>query len=125
MGESRRNILDFETGFNVRANLYIIRYLYYHMKKADIFMMEGEGKRRKSVALKEYVPISRTRFRRIFDGENFEIASEDKRKISECFNISTEYFRKEGELIQIHGLTQEDWKCFFFQQYNDVAPLSA
>lgn len=119
MGKSGRNIMDFKTGFNVRANLYIIRYLYYHMNKANKFMMEGKGKRRKSVGIEKYVPISRTRFKRIFDDENFEISSEDKKTISECFNINEEYFKKDGELIPIHELTQEDWKCFFSMQYND------
>lgn len=48
MGESeRRNILGKEDGFNTRVNLFIIRHMYYHMKKAEQFMVEGEGKRKK------------------------------------------------------------------------------
>ena len=31
----RRNILGKEDGFNTRVNLFIIRHMYYHMKKAE------------------------------------------------------------------------------------------
>ena len=32
----KQNILDMQNGFNTRVNLYIIKYLYYNMKKAAL-----------------------------------------------------------------------------------------
>lgn len=61
MGESeRRNILGKEDGFNTRVNLFIIRHMYYHMKKAEQFMVEGEGKRKNRLTSKHTYPSRHT-----------------------------------------------------------------
>lgn len=122
--DSKRNILNKENGFNTRVNLFIIRYLYYHMKKASIFMKEGTKKRQASVDLKEYTLISRQRFARIFQGSNFEITALESKTIAERFNISKEYFKKDSELIPIYGITQDDWKCYFYESYGKGASVS-
>lgn len=119
MSESKRNILNKTEGFNTRVNLYIIRYLYYRMNKADRFMKPGTGKRKASIDIKEEVLISRQRFNRIFEGENFEITATEAKTIATLFNISTDYFKKDGELIAIHNITKGDWECFFALQYGE------
>ena len=120
MGESeRRNILVKEDGFNTRVNLFIIRHMYYHMKKAEQFMVEGEGKRKKSVDLKTYISISAHRFTRMYKGENFELTADESKTIANCFNISADYFKKEGELIPVYGITRDDWKCYFYTHYGE------
>ena len=74
MGESeRRNILGKEDGFNTRVNLFIIRHMYYHMKKAEQFMVEGEGKRKNRLTSKHNISISAHRFTRMYKGGNFEL----------------------------------------------------
>lgn len=113
----RTDILSREDGFNTRVNLFIIRYLYYHMKKASSFMKAGKGKRQMSVDIKEYVGIPRQRFDRIFKGDNFQITEENAKDISGLFNISADYFKKSGLLIEIYGIDRNDWKCYFSQQY--------
>ncbi len=119
MGESKRNILNKEDGFNTRVNLFIIRYMYYHMKKAEQFMVEGEGKRKRAVDLKTYISISGHRFTRMYRGENFEITADESKTIANCFNISADYFKKEGELIPVYGVTRDDWKCYFYKHYGE------
>lgn len=117
MAESKRNILGIKDGFNTRVNLYIIKHLYYRMKKADQFMKTGSGKRKASIDLKEEILISRQRLDRIFNGMNFEMTASETEAITGLFNISKEYFKKDGELISIHNITRNDWECFFAQQY--------
>ena len=113
----RSNILSMENGFNTRVNLFIIRYLYYHMKKHSKFLKKGKGTRQASVDLNVYVGISRPRFTRIFSGENFEMAETQSRDISKLFNISADYFKKNGKLIEIHGIDRDDWKCYFNSEF--------
>ena len=67
------------------------------MKKADRFMKPGTGKRKASIDIKEEVLISRQRFSRIFEGQNFEITATEAKTIAALFNISTDYFKKDGE----------------------------
>jgi len=86
-------------------------------EKADMFMKPGIGKRKATVDLKTYTLISRQRFDRIFKGNNFELTAQESKTITELFNISSDYFKKRGELILIHEITKEDWQCFFSQQY--------
>lgn len=117
MGASKRTILDIANGFNTRVNLYIIRKLYYRMDKADRFMTSGIGKRKASVDIKEEILITRQRLDRIFCGYNFEMSSSESKTIAGLFNISTDYFKENGNLVSIHGITKEDWECFFSRQY--------
>lgn len=119
MAESKRNIMNRKDGFNTRVNLYIIKHLYYRMKKADQFMKTGSGKRKASIDLKKEILISRQRLDRIFKGENFEMTALETKTIAGLFNISKEHFEKNGELISIHNITREDWECFFAQQYGN------
>lgn len=113
MSESKSNILDAKTGFNTRVNLYIIRYIYYHMKKDDQFMEEGKGIRKKSIPLESLIFFSRQRFARIFAGENYQVTKEESQILANMFNIDTDYFKKDAELIEVHGLGVNDWKTFF------------
>lgn len=126
MGKSNRNILDRDSGFNIRVNLYIIRYMYSHMEKADVFMVNTNGKRRTSIDVYEYVVISRQRFARMLQGKNFELTKTEKDTIIGYYNINKDYFEKNGEIIPVHyfkenvfirDITREDWECYFAQQY--------
>lgn len=122
--KSKSNRLNNENGFNTRVNLYIIRYLYYHMKKADQFMEDGKGKRKASIPLRDCIGISRQRLDRIFAGYNFSMAAAESKKLAELFNISTDHFKKNGVLIQLHDITQDDWKYFFYVNYDKSISIS-
>lgn len=112
MEESPKKVLDKKSGFGARVNLYIIRYLYYHMKKADKFTEQGKGARKKSIPLENLVSISRQRFDRIFHGSNYQITKNEIQNLANMFNISSEYFQANAELINIYSLSLDDWQVF-------------
>lgn len=110
-GNTRRknSILDYENGFNVIVNFYIIRYLYQHLKKAiEIKNMDF---------YKDIMGMSRQRFQRICRGERFEISKEHREWLCEQFGIGQEYLMKNGATIKILDLDTEHWKRFFLHKY--------
>lgn len=117
MAESKRNILDLNTGFNVMINLYVIRYLYSHMdNKAKRFMDEG-GQRKKSNDFYLEIGISRQRFQRILGGQRFEMSFKDRKYLSGKFNIGDEYFNGNGKAVELNLVSGTDWKAFFNHKY--------
>lgn len=112
MGESKRNILDCETGFNIVVNLYIIKYLYDNLKLDKLFYCDNGRKENFHIFISE---INRQRFYRMQQAENFELTKEERERIEVKFNIYEEYFAKNGKIIEIEGLDKADWKMFFHQ----------
>lgn len=109
-------ILDRTTGFNTRVNLFIIYRMYYDTKKASSLMAPGKGRRGISKDLGAEIKISRQRLFKIFRGSKYSMDGTTVDRVARLFNISTDYFGKDSELIKIHGLTEDDWKCFFQQR---------
>lgn len=103
-------------------NLYVIKYIYYHINKADRFMeQKPAGKKAKAYPIyQNEIPISRQRFDRINKGMTFEISSGDANFIIEKFGIDNQYFRKNDPVaFEIEGINLTDWKCFYNDRYND------
>lgn len=115
-----RNLFDGNTGLPVMVNLYVIKYIYYHIKKADCFIEEkGEGKKPKAYPIYgNWLPISRQRFDRINHGGRFEISNREASEICGRFGIDIKYFRRDNPVaFEIDGLGDTDWKCFYNENY--------
>ena len=113
MENEKRYILDKNNGFNVMVNLYILRYMYSHMNKAECFE-DATGMRKKSQDFHTtIINISRQRLSRILNGERFEISKEERANLCNMFGIEAKYFLRNGEIISIRTLEENDWKCFF------------
>ena len=117
MADAQRYILNKNNGFNVMVNLYIIRFLYSHMEKADCFEVKGSMRKKSIDFYKSVVEISRQRMARMLCGGNFEMTSEDRKRLSNMFGISEKYFIKDGDCIQLGRLEENDWKCYFNERY--------
>lgn len=118
MAEMKRYILDKNNGFNVIVNLYIIRYLYSHMKKATCFEI-ADSERKKSVDFyNNVVGITRQRMSRMLQGARFEMSAEDRKRLSGMFGISENYFERDGKCFQLGRLEITDWECYFNDRYD-------
>lgn len=119
--KSVKNIYNENTGFAIRLNLYVIKYIYYHIDKADCFIDGGEsGKKRKSypVYSTDMFPISRQRLDRINKGERFEFTRAEANTMAETYGIDIKYFRKDDPVaFGIEGIGETDWKCFYNCEY--------
>lgn len=122
--KSHRNLFNTdkkrESGLPIMVNLYIIKYIYYHIKKANQFMdKENEGKKPKAIPIYgKQIPISRQRFDRINKGMPFEISAKEATQITDRFGIGAEYFRKDAPVMfKIEGLSERDWKGFYSDRY--------
>ena len=114
MGESKRNILDYQTGFAVRINFYIIRYLYKHLKLHDSFY---DKKTKRAIGFNEnIIEMNRQRFSRMLRGINFDLPFEEAESVIKKFNIPKEYFQKNAKIIEIYSLDTDDWKCYFREE---------
>lgn len=121
MAGVKRNLLDWEKGFNIVVNIYIIRYMYSHMAdKASLFMIEG-SERRKSVDLYRVIGVNRQKISRMVRGERFEVSRRDKEMITSTLGIGDEYFAEEGKYIELRSVSINDWKCFFESKYPVIA----
>lgn len=113
MAENTRKdvIYNPKNAFNVIVNLYIIYKLYKVMGKlkADAFMGAD--------FYKGVLGISRIRFGRIRNGENFIISKQERKNLSDMFNIEETYFYADGNMITVHQLNEIDWKCYFICNY--------
>lgn len=119
--KSVRNLYDAETGLPIMINLYVIKFIYYHIKKADCFIEERKtGKKPKSYEIYgNYIPMSRQRFDRINKGNIFEVTANESRDLLNRFGLEEKYFRKESpDYFEIEGLTLSDWKCFYNDRYD-------
>lgn len=120
--KSKRNIYNQGEGIEIRANLYVIKYIYYHINKARCFYIESErekGKKRISRSLySDYLNISRQRFDRINNNYVFELTQSAMKDIIQQFGIGEEYFRKEDPVFfKIDGISSEDWKQFYDERH--------
>lgn len=120
VAKSTRHIYDYRTGLAIMVNLYIIKYIYYHIEKDDMFM-EKKGLGRKGKADPIYgklIPVSRQRFDRINKGLHFEFSVEEATKISDRFGIDIEYFKWDTpKMFEIEGISLDDWKYFYREKY--------
>lgn len=120
-GRSIKNLYNRDTGLPIMINLYVIKYIYYHIKKADCFIEEKEaGRKAKAYPIyTNWLPISRPRFNRINKGEDFELSNREAADICERFGIDTKYFRGDSPAVfEIEGIeTDTDWKCFYLNKY--------
>lgn len=114
-----RKTYNADTGFALMVNLYIIKSIYYGMKKSDIFYDNSEGKKPRSVPIYgTSLPISRQRFDRINKGITFEISNREANKIVETFGIDMKYFIKDKPVMfDIPDISITDWKSFYNIQY--------
>ena len=110
-----RNVFDMNTGLPVMVNLFIIKYLYYHIKKADRFMEVSAGKKPKSKEIyMNVLPISRQRFDRINKGIRFELTTAEAERIRDTFGIDIKYFRRDNPVaMELPEISLLDWKCFY------------
>lgn len=125
--KSVKNIYDGSTGLPIMINLYVIKYIYYHIDKAQCFM-DKEGSGRKAKAYPIYgsrgFPVSRQRLDRINKGYAFEFTRGESNEVVETFGIDDIYFRKtEPRAFEINGISDTDWKCFYNTEYEGIYEL--
>ena len=119
--KSVKTIYDRNTGLSIMINLYVIKYIYYHIDKARCFIDEDErGKKRKSYPIycTDMLPVSRQRLNRINNGQCFEFTRAEANSITETFGIEMKYFRKDDPIaFEIDGIDETSWKCFYKSKY--------
>lgn len=113
------NLYDKDTGFVYIVNLYIINYIYYHMKKHTAFIEKNNvGKKPKAYELfGDIINISRTRFSRItrIGLDRFELTSLEAEDICNILGIDAIYFQKDSpEIMPLDNIKEGDWKCFLY-----------
>lgn len=101
---SKPKTIDEKRGFNIRVNLYILRYFWRRLKNKDIW---------EDMDIYKLCSISRQRYNRIIGGSDFVMPRETVEKICGLINIETTYLEAEGPIIPVHGITDEDWKNGF------------
>lgn len=117
--KSVKTIYDGNTGFPIMVNLYVIKYIYYHIDKASRFIDAEEG-RRKAYPIygTRMLPVSRQRLDRINKGSKFEFTRAEADSIIEVYGIDMKYFRKDDPVaFQIDGIDEVAWKCFYNDRY--------
>lgn len=116
-----KSVLTKYSGIAIIGNLFIMRYLYFHIKKNDVFLVEGEGSRDKSAKFyRNVIPFSRARFLRMLNGENFRMPTDEIEKICGDFSLKEDYFRQTAPIlmeIPEHELEEQDWKAFLAVEY--------
>ena len=122
MRKSVKTLYDGNTGLSIMINLYVIKYIYYHIDKARCFIDEDErGKKTKSypVYCTDMLPVSRQRLDRINKGKRFEFSRAEANSITETFGIEMKYFRKDDPIaFEIDGIDETSWKCFYKSRYD-------
>lgn len=119
--KSVKNIYDRITGFSLMINLYVIKYIYYHIEKARYFIDEDDpSKKKKSIPIYShtYFPLSRQRLDRINKGSSFELTQRESDSIITAYGIDKKYFSKDDpEVFVIKGIDETAWKCFYNYNY--------
>lgn len=119
--KSVKTLYNGNTGLSIMINLYVIKYIYYHIDKARCFIDEDErGKKRKSYPIysTDMLPVSRQRLDRINKGKYFEFSRAEANSITETFGIDMKYFRKDDPIaFEIDGIDEKHWKCFYRTKY--------
>lgn len=120
MGTDKRQKvrMDIISGFSTRVNLFIIRHIYRYIKKAEYFILRNESKRPVTMDIKDITGFTRKRLNDIYNGQRYDMYRRESEHLAELFNINENYFRQNGWMIDIHGLTQEDWKCYFYENHH-------
>lgn len=120
--KSVKTLYDGNTGLSIMINLYVIKYIYYHIDKACCFIDEDErGKKTKSypVYCTDMLPVSRQRLDRINKGKRFEFSQAEANSITETFGIEMKYFRKDDPIaFEIDGIDETSWRCFYKSRYD-------
>lgn len=120
--KSVKTLYDGNTGLSIMINLYVIKYIYYHIDKARCFIDEDErGKKTKSYPIycTDMLPVSRQRLDRINKGKRFEFSRAEANSITETFGIEMKYFRKDDPIaFEIDGIDETSWKCFYKSRYD-------
>lgn len=117
----RKNLYNKNTGLPIMINLYIIRYIYAHIRKAECFIMEREqGKKPKSYPVYQtYLQMPRQRFDRMCKGENFQYTDNEAELVTSRLGLDMKYFKSGNPIpFDIDGINSDDWKCFFNNKYS-------
>lgn len=107
--------LNKKNAFHIMANLYIIRYMYSHMIKAECFMEKSS--RKKSKDFYKFIGMSCRRISNILNGYNFILKTKEIESLCNMFDVEEDYFTLKGKLMTIRELDEIDWKCFFNQKH--------
>lgn len=133
-----KNKFGDKEGLPVRINLYIIKFIYYEMKKdrAKIFNEKNEtGKKLKAIPIfsTKHFPLSRQRFDRINRGIPFRLTNEEAKTMADCYGIDIKYFTgDEDSYFKIQRVEEENsenknmpeyideisWKYFYKYTYS-------
>ena len=98
----------------------IIKALHSEAKRSDVFLKE-DGIHHCSTG--ECIGTITRRVNNIADGRNFRRNAGEVEMLAKLFNISEIYFREGGELIELHGITESDWRCKYkMQKHKDGTP---
>lgn len=91
-----RNVVQTGKGFEVRVNLFIIYYIYYHMDDIHVsFLTQLETRKkptREPIYMMPFFPFSRQRFSRARSNDHFEFSNKETEMICTAFGIGKEYF---------------------------------
>lgn len=90
-------------GFNIRVNLYLLRYFWRQLKNKNVW---GANNIYDGIL---GVYISRQRYARIIEGDPFFLSPEDRKSITGKLGIEGTYFEPGGRILPIVGLNDEDW----------------
>lgn len=117
----KSGFLNNTNGFTTRVNLYIIQYLC-KVEKQKIKPREKKLKLIKNSkevteAMADITQISYERLNRILRGEGYSLSKDISEHIANLFGISTDYFKKDADLVNIHDINKEDWECYFYEEY--------
>ena len=119
--QGRKNLFNKDTGLPIMINLYVMKYIYSHIKKAECFIMERkQGKKPKSYPVyQDFLQMSRQRFERMCNGENFQYTVYEAEAVTSLFGLDIKYFSSENPIpFGIDGIENNDWKCFFNNKYS-------
>ena len=81
--QSRKDLFNKDTGLSIMINLYVMRYIYNHIKKAECFFEEHQkGRKPKAYPVYgDYLQMSRQRFERMCKGENFQYTANEAKEV--------------------------------------------
>lgn len=126
---------NWENYLYVKINLYICRQIYNELKNGNRLHKVFENdiqknkskKRKKSHKTFEYAlglgAENSNHIRRIFGNGSSRLSKDDILKIASSLAVSEEYFKAgTKKMIEIPGVSIDDWKFFFNTEYNNTIP---
>lgn len=119
----KRGFLDNTNGFTTRVNLYIIQYLC-KVEKQKIKPREKGSKlirnsKEVTETMADITQLSYERLNRILHGEGYSLSKDTSEHIANLLGISTDYFKKNADLVNIHDISREEWECYFYEEYKE------